>query len=1099
MAPAHASETATPTQSADRRDAFPQVVTGTSKANPKTPITNARPAAPALSSTTVDLPDLTRLGLNSRATAPTSRLDRGRPVSQLQPDLEFTFLNEGAHTWRVDYTAPNGGLNNGDLIILFVRNATSNFAIPGLQCTFGAWCAIPAITTGSGGSIRVPRITHGSTYCFFASAYERLDDGRFQPTGTYLGDPVDDCRSHQDVVTSFADATPPDLIIHENGQLRANPDWRSWSLAKWGPAPASYNEFGAPTAATVLDDFADVVWKCRSRVAGAVLVRPLGIELRECAGFFGEHTIERILATIDDGTIGAAIVIGFSKCVVDNFGQLAGREALDGLPDLTEVEAKAESRLILAACVGEIFKTVFETNNGVHSYEDWFREMFKTVGIDFLATLIFTGGNLPAAGLVALWELIDYLRFSDRPPILPHVSAWFFESFDGPTHQTVSASTANVLIQASRMAQARECECTNPPSFSNLSTRQVHEAVHDWLRYDPDADLTWARWSRIFDRTTNLATEAPSIELRARQAFPQCHPFSAIGCNYAVPIKMVEIALETAVGNGFSLQCHVVDDVWIYQPPYEVNEDWPFYCAHQAGEAGDAPTINDWRANSTTSMTFGWSAVTDADSYQLGSCAGTILASPSGAQTSGTWNGMSAGQDHCVQVRALVDGIAGAWSPSETVRPPAEPMVTDAPPSGTVRLRNRHFNKCVQVMGTSTGSSVEMLDCNNAAASQQFTFEESGQGTWMIKNTSTNRCLGIQDWRRDNNAPVELHACDWQANSKWHVLDSHGAFRELRPQHNPSACLDTWVDPSVRIAKQYQCHTGGTLLNQDWALEAINSTPGGSTSGGNNPGQTAPAPGHVVHLKAEHSGKCATVDNLNSAWQELTQQNCDGADTQRFVFSSAGEGYLRLQTAMHNHCVEVRVDGSGSENGRDIRTAGCQDAYRNEWELVPASGGAYEIRVRRAPGGTRYCMDVAGVSTNAGARLHNWECHGGANQRWFLESPPEQGSTGGGSLPTPSGLWWSTPTSHNGQIDFHWTGVDEAQWYEVRYRLAAAPYGPDSVGDPDWQIFPGNTTSATATGTHSGAHHCWVVQAHNSEGPLGTAAEQCGVYPNGSA
>jgi len=35
-------------------------------------------------------------------------------------------------------------------------------------------------------------------------------------------------------------------------------------------------------------------------------------------------------------------------------------------------------------------------------------------------------------------------------------------------------------------------------------------------------------------------------------------------------------------------------------------------------------------------------------------------------------------------------------------------------------------------------------------------------------------------------------------------------------------------------------------------------------------------------------------------------------------------------------------------------------------------------------------MDVSGVSKNKGARIHQWDCHNGGNQRWILSYRGEQ-------------------------------------------------------------------------------------------------------------
>ena len=45
-----------------------------------------------------------------------------------------------------------------------------------------------------------------------------------------------------------------------------------------------------------------------------------------------------------------------------------------------------------------------------------------------------------------------------------------------------------------------------------------------------------------------------------------------------------------------------------------------------------------------------------------------------------------------------------------------------------------------------------------------------------------------------------------------------------------------------------------------------------------------------------------------------------------------------------------------------------------------SSGGTYEFRAKHSG----KCLDVAGAATHNSANIFQWECHGGANQRWTV-------------------------------------------------------------------------------------------------------------------
>lgn len=67
----------------------------------------------------------------------------------------------------------------------------------------------------------------------------------------------------------------------------------------------------------------------------------------------------------------------------------------------------------------------------------------------------------------------------------------------------------------------------------------------------------------------------------------------------------------------------------------------------------------------------------------------------------------------------------------------------------------------------------------------------------------------------------------------------------------------------------------------------------------------------------------------------------------------------------------ARVHGSGGQR----------------WHLTRVSGqtGVYEFSPQTY--GARRCLDVFGVGTPEGTDVIQWECHGGANQRFRLAPP----------------------------------------------------------------------------------------------------------------
>ena len=73
--------------------------------------------------------------------------------------------------------------------------------------------------------------------------------------------------------------------------------------------------------------------------------------------------------------------------------------------------------------------------------------------------------------------------------------------------------------------------------------------------------------------------------------------------------------------------------------------------------------------------------------------------------------------------------------------------------------------------------------------------------------------------------------------------------------------------------------------------------------------------------------------------------------------------------------IDVWTDTSGPQQRFQFRRQGNGTAFQN----------AFEIVVRH----TGKCLDVYNFDQANGARIVQWTCHGGANQRWYFNKRPE--------------------------------------------------------------------------------------------------------------
>jgi hypothetical protein len=82
-------------------------------------------------------------------------------------------------------------------------------------------------------------------------------------------------------------------------------------------------------------------------------------------------------------------------------------------------------------------------------------------------------------------------------------------------------------------------------------------------------------------------------------------------------------------------------------------------------------------------------------------------------------------------------------------------------------------------------------------------------------------------------------------------------------------------------------------------------------------------------------------------------------------------GTLRTSSSQ---CLTV----DGNDDGGRTHAAACDGSAPQRWLLSPVSADTYLV-VDSASG---KCLDVADISKDDGAQIHQWTCHKGPNQQW---------------------------------------------------------------------------------------------------------------------
>jgi hypothetical protein len=112
---------------------------------------------------------------------------------------------------------------------------------------------------------------------------------------------------------------------------------------------------------------------------------------------------------------------------------------------------------------------------------------------------------------------------------------------------------------------------------------------------------------------------------------------------------------------------------------------------------------------------------------------------------------------------------------------------------------------------------------------------------------------------------------------------------------------------------------------------------------------------------------------------------CDGNAAQRWsIVPHAWSGQVVIQrTEVPNRCLDLDIGqgNGGRDNGVQIQTWECHGGNNQRWWL-DEYWGAGQMRFQTWAVPNR-CIDYdLGGGTNPGARIQSWECHTGSNQMW---------------------------------------------------------------------------------------------------------------------
>ena len=209
---------------------------------------------------------------------------------------------------------------------------------------------------------------------------------------------------------------------------------------------------------------------------------------------------------------------------------------------------------------------------------------------------------------------------------------------------------------------------------------------------------------------------------------------------------------------------------------------------------------------------------------------------------------------------------------------------------------------------------------------------------------------------------------------------------------------------------------------------------GSCTGRDNQEWRLSPTADGYYNLIVQSSGKC-----MQRAFGSIVQNSCGSSpDGQKFRFTAVTGGYYNLIAKYNGYCVTIAQDASGTLQTFEKPCDG-QDSQK----LRMTTDAPLPAEVKLLAKHSNKCAEVSGVSGADGARLQQWGCHVGDNQRFQLTGTTDAAGQADG--------YYKLVARHSGKcvdVSGHATGDGAAiqQWScnggdNQRFRLAATPDG----------------------------------------------------------
>ena len=277
-------------------------------------------------------------------------------------------------------------------------------------------------------------------------------------------------------------------------------------------------------------------------------------------------------------------------------------------------------------------------------------------------------------------------------------------------------------------------------------------------------------------------------------------------------------------------------------------------------------------------------------------------------------------------------------------------------------------SKSIDIPGASPvpGTSVQLYSDNQTPA-QRFSFIKGDDGSYTIRNTSSQLVLDVDSARAANGTRVQQYEANGTNAQKWELIsNADGSWTILSWLTGADGlryALDVPSAQAANGASLWIWERNGSKA-QSWSLTATKTIQDGTYEIYSGIGSE-----RVIDVAGNSEASGANIDSYRE----------NGTMAQRFaVFYDDASGYYAVKNAGTGRALDVA--GAASHAGANVQQYESNGTNAQKWAFVAKSNGSWEIVNARSG----LALDIADGSSSNGANIQQWYRNGTSAQTWKL-------------------------------------------------------------------------------------------------------------------